>query len=201
MADPAGSGAHIDSLESSVFVIPTDHPEADGTLAWDKTTMVLAEVKGGGSSGLGWTYASGACKAVMDEVLADAVSGVDAADVPRALEAMVRACRNLGRPGIVACAISAVETALSDLKAKLLGVPLCSLFGRARVEVQIYGSGGFTTYSDPVARSQLETWVGDWSIPRVKIKIAESWGTCVERDLACVAFARSVIGDDVELYV
>ena len=69
---------------------------------------------------------------------------------------MVRAVRNLGRPGLVSYAISAVDTALWDLKATLLGVPVSRLLGQARDAVPVYGSGGFTTYDEPAARAQLE---------------------------------------------
>jgi L-alanine-DL-glutamate epimerase-like enolase superfamily enzyme len=55
---------------------------------------------------------------------------------------MQRAVRNLGRSGLVACAISAVDTALWDVKARRLGVPLAILLGRCRQVVPIYGSGG-----------------------------------------------------------
>jgi L-alanine-DL-glutamate epimerase-like enolase superfamily enzyme len=191
----------VQSLAVSVFEIPTDQPEADGTIAWSKTTMVLVQAAGGGTSGLGYTYAGAGAKPVIDGPLATAVVGRSALDVPGAWEAMVRAIRNLGRPGLVSCAISAVDTALWDLKARLLDLPVCRLLGRARDEVPIYGSGGFTTYDETTARAQLEHWVGQWAIPRVKIKIGESWGSQPSRDLARIAFARQVIGPDVELYV
>ena len=70
-----------------------------------------------------------------------------------------------------------------------------------RRRVAIYGSGGFITYDEQTARAQLEQWVGDWEIPRVKIKIGEAWGARPERDLARTAFARAVIGDGVALFV
>ncbi len=97
-------------------------------------------------------------------------------DVAALNEAMARAGRNQGRPGLVACAISAVDIAAWDLKARLLDVSLVDLFGRAVDRVPIYGSGGFTTYTDSTTRAQLEQWVSEWEIPRVKIKIGESWG-------------------------
>jgi L-alanine-DL-glutamate epimerase-like enolase superfamily enzyme len=121
-------------------------------------------------------------------------------DVARAREAMVRACRNLGRPGIVGCAISAVDIALWGLKARILGVGLSDLFGRCGESVPVYGSGGFTTYDDSATASQLERWVGDLQIPRVKIKVGESWGTKVGRDLHRVALSREVV-DNVEIFV
>lgn len=191
----------VESLEASVYTIPTDQPEADGTLSWTATTMVVVEVSGGGATGLGYTYAAAACKPFIDDVLAEVVRGLPILDVPGAWGSMVRAVRNHGRPGLVSCALSAVDTALWDLKGRLLGVPVCHLLGQSRTEVPIYGSGGFTTYDEAAARTQLDRWVGEWEIPRVKIKIGESWGTDVDRDLARIRFARETVGPEVELYV
>jgi L-alanine-DL-glutamate epimerase-like enolase superfamily enzyme len=191
----------VERLTASVYTIPTDQPEADGTIAWSSTTLIVVEATAGGATGIGYTYAGAGCKPVIDGPLAGALIGRAALDVPGSWEAMVRAVRNLGRPGLVSCAISAVDTALWDAKGKLLGLPVCRLLGIAHDEVPIYGSGGFTTYDEPAARTQLERWVGDWHIPRVKIKIGESWGTCTDRDLRRIAFAREVIGPEVELYV
>jgi L-alanine-DL-glutamate epimerase-like enolase superfamily enzyme len=191
----------VDGVTATVYEIPTDRPEADGTLAWSSTTLVVAHVTGGGRTGLGYTYGSGACKPLIEGELAAAVTGRGVLDTGAALQAMVRAVRNVGRPGLVSYAISAVETALWDLKGTLLGVPVCSLLGAVRDTVPVYGSGGFTTYDAAAARAQLERWTGDLAIPRVKIKIGESWGTAQARDLARVAFARKVIGPEAELYV
>jgi L-alanine-DL-glutamate epimerase-like enolase superfamily enzyme len=191
----------VDGVTATVYEIPTDRPEADGTLAWSSTTLVIAHVTGGGRTGLGYTYGSGACKPLIEGELAAAVTGHVVLDTGAALQAMVRAVRNVGRPGLVSYAISAVETALWDLKGTLLGVPVCSLLGAVRDTVPVYGSGGFTTYDAAAARAQLERWTGDLAIPRVKIKIGESWGTAQARDLARIAFARNVIGPETELYV
>jgi L-alanine-DL-glutamate epimerase-like enolase superfamily enzyme len=121
--------------------------------------------------------------------------------VPGAAEAMARAVRNIGRPGIAATAISALDIALWDLKARLLGCPLSRLLGQAHGGVPVYGSGGFTTYNEGQTREQLAGWVEKDHIPRVKIKIGESWGASQRRDLERVALAREVIGPDTELYV
>ncbi len=191
----------VESLDVSVYQVPTDQPEADGTLSWTTTTMVLVQVTGGGATGLGYTYAPAACKPFVDGVLAEVLTGLPVLDIPAAWSSMVRAVRNDGRPGLVSCALSAVDAALWDLKGKVLGVPVCRLLGLARSEVPIYGSGGFTTYDERTARAQLDRWVGEWRIPRVKIKIGQSWGSDVHRDLARIRFARETIGPDVELYV
>jgi L-alanine-DL-glutamate epimerase-like enolase superfamily enzyme len=196
-----GPGVRVTSVRPAAFSIPTDQPEADGTIAWDSTTMVTVGVEAGDQVGLGWTYGATAAAKVIEEKLAGVVQGQDPLDVPGLNEAMARAVRNLGRPGIAACAISAVDTALWDLKAKLVGLPLVRLFGRAHDSVPLYGSGGFTTYDDQTTAAQVERWVGEWGMTRVKIKIGESWGSRPGRDRHRVELVRRLIGDDVELFV
>ena len=200
---PAADGGDvgISTVDCRVYRVPTDQPEADGTLRWSATTMVLVDVVAGGTTGTGWSYAGGGCREVVTGELAEVMIGADPMDVPGITEAMVRACRNLGRPGLVSCAVSAADTALWDLKARLLDVPLTSLFGRCREGVPVYGSGGFTTYSEATTRSQLEHWVGELGIDKVKIKVGESWGSQQTRDLDRIAFTRGVVGDDVEVFV
>jgi L-alanine-DL-glutamate epimerase-like enolase superfamily enzyme len=191
----------VEEIEAAVYVFPTDAPEADGTLAWNETTMVLVTARAGGEQGIGWSYAAAAAEAVITDMLAEVVTGSSAFDIAGAAEGMARAVRNIGRGGIAATAISAVDIALWDLKARLLGLPVADLLGRARQHVPVYGSGGFTSYDEQQTREQLSGWVEKDRIPRVKIKIGESWGTEVARDLARVALARQVIGPDAELYV
>jgi L-alanine-DL-glutamate epimerase-like enolase superfamily enzyme len=190
----------IAAVRAATYVIPTETPEADGTLAWHETTMVVVHAEAGGRTGIGWTYGSPAAHAVVTGLLADVVTDRNALDVAASNEAMSRAVRNVGREGIAATAISAVDIALWDLKAKILGCSLAGLLGRARDSVPVYGSGGFTTYDDDQTRDQLSAWVSELRIPRVKIKIGESWGSREDRDLRRVELARSVIGD-AELYV
>jgi len=109
--------------------------------------------------------------------------------------------RNAGRPGAVGYAISAVDVALWDLKARLLDLPLHRLLGAVREQVPVYGSGGFTTYDEAQLHEQLTHWVDEQQIPRVKIKIGESWGGDAVRDLRRMTQARRIIGADVELFV
>jgi L-alanine-DL-glutamate epimerase-like enolase superfamily enzyme len=158
-------GPVVESLAVEVYTIPTDAPEADGTIAWDSTTMVLVHANCGATKGIGWTYAAGAAGQVVRELLAPVVVGGSALDVAGALDRMVRAVRNAGRVGVVSCAISAVDTALWDLKARLLDVPLHHLLGAVRAEVPVYGSGGFTAYDAAQLDHQLAGWV-EQGIPR-----------------------------------
>jgi L-alanine-DL-glutamate epimerase-like enolase superfamily enzyme len=116
--------------------------------------------------------------------------------VAGAWTAMVHATRNLGRPGIASMAISAVDAAVWDLKARLLELSLVALLGAVRDAIPVYGSGGFTSYDDEQLRRQL----GDWAqqgIGQVKMKI----GTHPADDLRRVRVARDAVGPDVALFV
>jgi L-alanine-DL-glutamate epimerase-like enolase superfamily enzyme len=186
----------IENVKVSVFTIPTDFPESDGTLEWKSTTLVLAEVTAGNKQGLGYTYADSATAQLIHSLLAKTIQGRDALNTSECWEAMVRATRNLGRPGIVSSAISAVDTALWDLKAKFLDLPLVSLFGSVRSSVPVYGSGGFTSYSNDQLCSQLSNWVAQ-GIRKVKMKIGRDANANRER----VRLARAAIGKDAELFV
>jgi L-alanine-DL-glutamate epimerase-like enolase superfamily enzyme len=191
----------LESVEASAYVVPTDQPEADGTFAWDSTTLVLVQVRAGGVTGTGWTYGSVACTTVVEHDLAPVLTGRDALTPRASWVAMVRALRNIGRPGLAGMALSAVDLALWDLAARLLEQPLHRLLGAVRAEVPVYGSGGFTTYDEERLVAQLGGWVHDDGIPRVKIKIGEADGTCEDRDLERIGQARAAIGPDAELYV
>jgi L-alanine-DL-glutamate epimerase-like enolase superfamily enzyme len=182
---------NVTGVSARAYTVPTDAPEADGTFAWDSTTLVIVHVQGGGATGLGFTYTDGCIASLIEKQLAGAVHGRDAMDVPGSWQAMLRQVRNIGREGLAATAISAVDVALWDLKAKLLGLPLCRLLGMARERVTIYGSGGFTSYSDAQLGKQLGGWVEREGCRSVKMKI----GTEPERDPHRVAAARQAIGD------
>ncbi len=198
MATPIrNSGAAIDRLDVSVFKVPTDTPkESDGTLEWDHTTMVLVEVHGGGNTGLGYTFGSEAAATLIQGTLAKEVRGRDAMDVTACWDAMFSRVRNDGHAGITTMAISAVDASLWDLKARLLDLPLVTLLGQVREGVKIYGSGGFTSYTNAQLEEQLGAWVAS-GIPRVKMKVGRDAAGDIDR----VQAARTAIGPTAELFV
>ena len=138
--------ARIEAIEARAYTVATDAPEPDGTASWQATTIVVVHARGGGRDGVGYTC-SGAWRA------------------------MQAAVRNLGRAGPAATGVSAVDTALWDLKAKLLDVPLASLLGRFGDAVPIYGSGGFTSHDNHQPAQQLSGWVDRDGCRWVEMKI------------------------------
>ncbi|MFB3916875.1 MAG: enolase C-terminal domain-like protein [Terriglobales bacterium] len=192
----SSSSVPIRKIEVSAFTIPTDFPEADGTLQWNKTTMVLVHVEAGGKCGLGYTYADTATAELIRSTLADEIEGADALAPGAVWNKMVHRIRNLGRPGICSMAISAVDLALFDLKAKLLNLPLVTLLGQVRPGTPIYGSGGFISYSNAQLEKQLGCWVKE-GIRHVKMKVGRHDLGNPDR----VRTAQRAIGREVELYV
>jgi L-alanine-DL-glutamate epimerase-like enolase superfamily enzyme len=195
------SGPTLDSVTASAYRIPTDAPEADGTAAWDATTIVVVHAQAGQVLGTGWTYAPAAASTVVEELLAPAVLHTPAHNVPGIWAEMVRVVRNATRAGLAGYAISAVDVALWDLKARLLGLPLADLFGVVNRDVPVYGSGGFTSYPDDHTVRQLTGWVRDQNIGSVKIKVGQDRGHRVDRDIHRIQLARNAIGPSVHLFI
>lgn len=188
--------ATITGSKLRVFTVPTDAPEADGTYAWDSTTMVLAQIEAGGQTGLGYTYADESTAKLAQMLLRESVHGRDAFAHGAIVQAMRRAIRNLGETGISMMAVAAIDNALWDLRARLLNVPLVSLLGRVRDGIPVYGSGGFTSYSDAQLQKQFSGWA-DQGFRMVKMKV----GSDPERDPDRVRAARAAIGGATELFV
>jgi L-alanine-DL-glutamate epimerase-like enolase superfamily enzyme len=186
----------IDNLQVATYRIATEAPESDGTLQWDHTDVVVVHVHAGAETGLGWTYASSAAAEFIRSTLTPAVVGQHAMSIEGIWQQMNHQLRNAGRPGAGMMAVAAVDVALWDLKAKLLGISLVDLFGPVRDAVDIYGSGGFTSYTKERLAEQLGGWAAE-GITRVKMKV----GRDAKADIDRVRTARKAIGDNTELFV
>jgi L-alanine-DL-glutamate epimerase-like enolase superfamily enzyme len=180
------------ALDVATYTVPTDRPESDGTLEWDSTTIVVVEARADGHTGVGYTYGPEGIAGVVRGELAGAVEDTDPLAPQSAWAAMSRTARNAEH----AYAVSAVDIALHDLKARLLGVPLADLLGRWHDGVEAYGSGGFTSYTLDELRGQAEGWM-EAGLGRVKVKVGREPDDDGER----LAAVRDVIGDGVHLMV
>jgi L-alanine-DL-glutamate epimerase-like enolase superfamily enzyme len=183
----------ITDVTARAFKIPTDLPEADGALSWNSTTLVTVHMQAGASQGFGYTYADACIVPLINNLLAGHLCGRDVIDIPQLNAGLWRAVRNLGRSGLVACAISAIDLALWDLKARCLGLNLTQLLGRRRDRVDIYGSGGFTSYSNDQLKRQLSGWVEYDGCRAVKMKI----GSDPAADPARIKAAKEAIGGNM----
>jgi L-alanine-DL-glutamate epimerase-like enolase superfamily enzyme len=185
----------VERVEAHAYTIPTETPEQDGTIDWDSTTLVVARVRAGGVTGTGYTYGPPAVADLAARTLGPVLTGRDPSDTAAAWEAMGAAIRNAGRPGIGMMAVSALDVALWDAKARLLDVSVLDLVGAARDAVAVYGSGGFTNYDLGRLRDQVAGWVAE-GIGRVKIKTSRHPAS----DPARLDAVREAIGPGTELY-
>lgn len=186
----------IEKVDVSAYTIPTDAPEGDGTLRWDSTTLIVCELRAADQVGLGYTYGSRPTAAVADHLAEKCLLHQPAFDIPRLHASMLAQIRNDGNRGIASMAVSALDIALWDLKAKLLKSSMIDLLGATESSLAAYGSGGFTTYSNEKLASQLSGWIVD-GLKIVKMKI----GAEPSADLERVRTARKAIGPSADLFV
>ncbi|HWK49698.1 MAG TPA: enolase C-terminal domain-like protein [Steroidobacter sp.] len=189
--------APIESIRARAYRIPTDRPEADGTFAWDATTLVVVEVVAAGKTGIGFTYTDSSAAKLVSATLAPTLIGEDAWNINALWQGLYRRVRNIGSSGAAGTAVSALDCALWDVKARLLDMPLARLLGMMRTRVPVYGSGGFTTYTDQDIREQLAHWVFEDGCRWVKIKV----GSAPAHDPHRVRVAREAAGNDAGLFV
>lgn len=91
----------------------------------------------GGKRGFGYSYADPATAELIRHAFAQLVEGHDAFRIERIWAGLSHAVHNIGRRGIAAMAISAVDIALWDLKSKLRDLPLVTLLGQVRDAVPV----------------------------------------------------------------
>jgi L-alanine-DL-glutamate epimerase-like enolase superfamily enzyme len=186
----------INDIEVHAYKIPTDLPEADGTLEWNSTTIVVVFVRAANLEGTGYTYADASVANLIANQLANLVTQKNVMNVSAIRNELIRAVRNSGLRGISSMAISAIDSALWDLKAKVLGCSLTDLLGQTQNGIPVYGSGGFTSYSIDQLQQQFEGWA-QRGIRMMKMKI----GRDKELDKKRIAAARKAIGEKCELFI
>ena len=173
----------VEDISVRAYRIPTRSAEADGTFEWTSTTLIVVYVKAGGKTGMGYSYTDKAAAVLIQDILRKAVVGLNVLDIPSCWQIMCQHVRNMGRSGIAASAIAAIDIALWDVKAKLFDLPLISLLGKTRQAVPVYGSGGFTTYSPKEIIQQIDEWK-EQGITLFKIKIGRDHDADIVRSAA-----------------
>lgn len=187
---------NVEEVQVDFFRIPTEKPESDGTLTWSSTGMLCVQIHCQGYTGLGYSYTTEAAAQIVKKHFVELIVGRGPYPVQKRNFQMQRSVRNFGHQGVAACALSAVDIALWDLKAQLLKIPLVELLGVFRDRTEAYASGGFTSQSP----EELQNWVGGWKekgFRLFKIKI----GRHPEEDIERVAAVRNALEDSDSIFI
>jgi len=134
----------------------------------------------------------------IERVLKPVLIGQDPLCIEKLWDDMFWRVRGFGRKGVAFCAISALDIALWDLKAKMFGVPLYRLLGPYTDRVPIYGSGGWTSFSEAELVREQAGYV-ERGIPRVKMKVAKDFGKSEAEDIRRLAAVRQAVPESREL--
>lgn len=173
---------------------------ADATRAVDKIGMLVVRVTTDqGLEGIGVTYnetGGEATKVLIEKVMAPELIGRDPLANEVIWNEMAQYLRGVGRKGLMFCALSAIDIALWDLKGKIVNLPLYRLWGGTETHIPVYGSGGWTSYTDEELVEEVKRMVG-MGYSTIKFKVGYGGGKKPLRDVQRVQKVRDAIGPDI----
>ena len=194
----------ISSIQTDLFHIPLPHVLTDamhGEMRHFAVPVVRIRTDEG-AEGIGYTYTVGktggsAIAALLHDDLTPMLLGTDPRQIEKLWEKMWWHLHYVGRGGIAAFAISAVDIALWDLKARLAGEPLWRLLGGDTNRAKVYAGGiDLELPMDQLARQTEQNLSRGFRAIKMKVgreRLAED----VER----VAEMRNLLGPETPLMV
>ena len=154
-----------------------------------------------GLDGIGMTYhevgGSAVRRLILDDI-APKITGRDPLETEVIWTELFHYLRGVGRKGLAFGAISAVDTALWDLKGKILGLPLYRLLGSDRSRIPVYTSGGWTSFNDEELLAEVAQMLSE-GYSAIKIKVGVDSGRNPRRDLERVRKVRDAVGPDIDI--
>lgn len=194
----------ITGFETTILKVPEDEPlanmpEAEGRF---RPVVILRLRTDNGLEGIGLTFYGGAmtgslCKAV-DE-LAELSVGADPMRVEAVIESLRATGDSAGPGGIFSLALSAIDTALWDIKGKALKQPLWKLLGGHRDRVPTYASGALRRgLTDDQAAQAARTLV-EKGFTQMKTQMALPGNPTPADEIRRVRTVREAVGPDVTL--
>jgi L-alanine-DL-glutamate epimerase-like enolase superfamily enzyme len=192
--------APVRSATVTTLRVPFPEPVADATHRIDVMDLIVLELTDDGgavgfSYALGFDYASDVLAAMVVDAARHSI-GTSPAERASTWAASWNRYEYVGRAGIAAWGLAAVDIALWDLYGGQTHQPIWALAGGAQRSVPIYGSGGWVSYSDAQLVSEavdyLENGYGGY-----KMKV----GRDVEDDARRVKLVRARLGDAVPLMI
>lgn len=196
-------GGRVAQLDVTIVAVPSRYPIESAIRSTHEIVnvllLVLTEDGAHGSAYVaGFTRGQARAVRAMLEEFSPIVVGREASELAAVWRELRRACRLMDRGGPGVAAISAIDMALWDLKAKSLGEPLHALLGTVRHRLPVYASDGCWLSPDPdEVASQAQAFVRD-GFTAVKVRVGRQNPA---DDLAVVQAVRDLVGDDVGVLV
>lgn len=191
----------IERVETAYYRLPLEAAGDAGHGLLDTEELITLKLYAGGLVGHGYSYTIGkggrAVKALIDHDIAPAVVGRDARDIDGIWRLLWQRLLFVGRGGLAAFAVAALDIALWDLRGLAEGRPLYALLGAEARPIPAYGSGvDLPKPLDGLLR-QTEGFM-ERGLPGVKVKIGRA---DPREDEARIAAVRRLVGPDVDLMV
>jgi L-alanine-DL-glutamate epimerase-like enolase superfamily enzyme len=194
----------IERVRAQIVRLPADEPLADGKTAPGATRdiVVVKVATKDGIDGLGVTFFGGALTGALRsavDALGALIVGDDPVDTERIADKLREAAGSSGPSGIFTLALSAIDTALWDIKGKSLGLPVARLLGGFRDKAPAYASGALMRsmpLNDVVTAAGRLVERG-WTA--MKTQLALPGGTVAEVEVDRIRRIREAIGPDIRL--
>ncbi len=192
---------HIERVETAYYRLPLEPMGDAGHGAIDTEELITLELHAEGLVGHGYAYTIGrggrAIRSLVDDDIAPLILGQDATDIRALWDLMWQRLLYVGRGGLAAFAIAAVDVALWDLQGAREGKPLYALLGAEPREIPAYGSGVDLPKPLDGLLAQTERFM-ERGFPGVKVKIGREEP---REDEERVEAVRNLVGDGIDLMV
>lgn len=189
----------IERIETAYYRLPLEASGDAGHGLLDTEELITLKLQAEGLTGHGYTYTIGkggrAIKALIDHDIAPTVLGRDASDIEGIWKLLWQRLLYVGRGGLAAFAVAALDVALWDLKGLAANKPLYAVVGATARSIPAYGSG--VDLPKPLDGLLRQTsGFMERGFPGVKVKIGRA---DPREDEERVAAVRSLIGPSVDL--
>ena len=165
-----------------------------------RTQCFVHVIADNGLEGLGLGGGGKAAQALIEDSLKSILIGQNPLNIEKLWDDMFWRVRGVGRKGLAFCALSAIDIALWDLKAKYFEVPLYQLLGPYTDTVPVYGSGGWTHFTVDELVAEQMSYV-ERGMKAVKMKVGKDFGRSEQEDIARLAAVRKAVGNEVEIFI
>ncbi len=174
---------------------------ADATHSIPAIKFIIAEIElDNGVKGeaylLCFHYSSNAIKGALADIKDFILNGkYDVWDTETLYNDWLNESEYFGNEGLLKWAIAIINIAMWDAKGKLASKSVLELLGGKPQKVEIYGSGGWLSYSDKELVEEVKKYK-DRGFKSVKIKVGSK---NVERDIQRLQNVREAVGNDIRI--